>query len=84
LTQRGVAFKPELNHLSLEDWLAVNKAQFGVGLVPGFADKIVTQTGRRQARDREALRDTQDHFAQRCFADVQLELAVDRRSVSPR
>ena len=44
-----------MNHLPLGNWLTVNKTEFSIGLILGFAEKVITQAGGDQTRNGEAL-----------------------------
>ncbi len=81
--ERLVAFEAELHDLPAGDGLRVDDAQFGLrvgarGRVVDVAHEVVAHARGVDARDGVAARDGEQQFAQGRFADIELDLGVDR------
>jgi hypothetical protein len=78
LSQGSVAFQPQLHDLPPCGGLSINNAQFRIGLIGWLANEIIAQPRHLQASDGIALRNSQQDLAHRRFANIQLELAINR------
>src|SRR5688572_10821621 len=76
-----ISFKPKLHDLPPGYGLAIDETEFGLVLSLEVAKEMVAEVRRVQLRHNVTFRDAQKHLAQRCLADVRLDLAVDRQFI---